>query len=349
MSIGRILKLVLVLSLVLGCAARQAPLPLGYIPQARAVNEADLQFGHDVFAQISERYQIDRDDARINRVRDIVDRLTKAVDATQDPWHVYVLVDDNFTNAAATRGNYVFVWTGMFKFVQSDEELATILSHEIGHVLAGHTAASPDEEVNGMIASVSGEIVGQIVSAQGGIAGAFGDLAGALVEEGLKAFIVNPQSQSKELEADSLGLMIMAKAGYDPESAIEFWSRLEHVPEFDQGLGGQFLSSHPSTKERTQHLLKALPPAVEAYDEYKNFSLPIKTTNRDKTIKSKKGVTRWRVSSEYADVHQSPSKKSAIIASLPEDLRVDGAVAKSGWVKITKPYQGYIAASDLAR
>lgn len=326
---------------VSGCAPARPPLPPGYIPEAPVVLDADLQFGHDVFAKLSERYPIDNDDTHVGRVRQVVERLTKAIDARQDPWRVYVLKDDSFTNAAATKGNYVFVWSGMFQFVKSDSELAAILAHEIGHVLARHTAPTPGEEVNDMIASASGQVVGQIVSAQPGTIGLFGDLAGMLVEEAVKAFIVNPQAQAKELEADSLGIMIMAKAGYNPSDAVDFWERLEHVPEFSTGALPAFLSSHPSTKERAENLIRILPLAEEAFTE-------AETRLSSETLRPpRKNERRFRVSAQFADIFKSPSSKSTIRASLPQGFAVNASKHKPGWLKLEKPYAGFVRAEDL--
>lgn len=322
------------------CSAARPPLPPGYIPDAPIVVDEDMQFGHEVFAKLSERYPIDTDDAHINRARQVVERLTKAVDARQDPWRVYVLKDDSFKNAAATKGNYVFVWSGMFEAIQTDSELAAILAHEIGHVLARHTAPTPSEEVNEMIASTSGQVVGQIISAQPGAVGAFGDLAGVLVESAIKAIIVNPQSQAKELEADSIGLMIMAKAGYNPEDAVAFWKRLENMPEFSSGPLA-FLSSHPSSEERAENLSRLMPLAEEAFAESRNqaaaAALPAPRKNQ----------RRFKVRTKFADIFSKPSPKSRVEASLPEGFEVNAQKSKSGWLRLDKPYVGYVKAEDL--
>jgi hypothetical protein len=95
---------------------------------------------------------------------------------------VPVLVDDGFVNAAATRGNYIFVWTGLLKKVQNEGELATVLAHEIGHVLAGHTTPTPEEETRQIMAQGLGIAAREVLAARG-YGGLLGQLARAATLE----------------------------------------------------------------------------------------------------------------------------------------------------------------------
>ncbi len=256
--------LFLLLSLV-ACAAQRAPIAPGVIPEQHDVSADDEKFGHDVLSLLTRQYPLDRDDSRINRVRDIADRLTGSAQTTGNPWHIYVLNDDSVKNAAATRGNYIFVWTGMLNTAQGDEELAAVLAHEIGHVLAGHTKPTPMEEVNSTLAGVGGTIAREVVYQQG-IYSPVAQLAGLIMSEAIKAMMVNPEEQRKELEADQIGLFLIADAGYDPESTLAFWEKVKDDPDF-AGLPFQFLSSHPSTDSRIENLRKVLPLAMERYSK----------------------------------------------------------------------------------
>ncbi|RIL12389.1 MAG: hypothetical protein DCC75_00590, partial [Proteobacteria bacterium] len=244
----RLVGVSFLLILLCSCAAHRAPVPVGEVPLQHQVSQEDEQYGHEVLNMLTQDFALDRDDRRINRVRDLVDKLTTAANAGGNPWHVYVLVDDDFKNAAATRGNYIFVWTGLLRMVSSDGELATILAHEIGHLLAGHTQPTPQEEVNELLSGIAGSIAGQVVAAQGQHP-FVADLAEMLARELLSAIIVNPGSQRNELEADQIGIFLMADAGIDPNNAISFWERARSDPELS-GSGLQFLSSHPDSEER---------------------------------------------------------------------------------------------------
>ena len=256
----------LILLCLIGCASR-APIDPTQLPSPVTVTEEDEQYGHEVLSELVDRYALDTNDKRINRVRDIVDKITAANNLDQDPWHVYVLLDDDFKNAAATRGNYVFVWTGMLKLLHDDAELATVLSHEIGHVVAGHTMPSPAEEVQQMIGGIAGMVASGVVSAQGPGYGGLGDIAGSLVQSLFETVLINPESQRQELEADLVGMFLMADAGYDPAVAVELWQRLSEDPEFSSTI--EFLSTHPNTENRVENLKAHLEEARLQYKSRK--------------------------------------------------------------------------------
>ncbi len=247
-----------------GCASTRIPIPPGVIPEPQPVLAVDEQYGQQVLSQLSNSYKLDRSDARINRVRDIVDRLAHAAGADRNPWNVYVFADDKFKNAAATRGNFIFVWTGILNTVKNDSELAAILAHEMGHVLAGHTKATPDEEARQIGTGVAGQIAGTVISAAGPGYDILGTLGELIVRASLQALLVNPEQQRQELEADQIGLYLMADARYDPSKATEFWKRVEVDPDF-QGAPLEFLSSHPSSGTRLQKLEELLPDAMKRY------------------------------------------------------------------------------------
>lgn len=252
----------LLMCCLIGCAPTRPPVPPGEVPSADYVSAQDEAYGHEVLSELSEKFELDRDDNHINRVRDLVDRLADGGHVNQDPWHVHVLKDDTFKNAAATRGNFVFVWTGMLNTVQNDDELATILAHEMSHVLAKHTAEDPAEETSSILAGVAGSVASAVLSQQG--LGPLADLGEVLTRELIGAVLINPGAQEHELEADQIGLFLMADSGFDPQSAIDFWRRVQNDPDFSNDFLG-FLSSHPSSSDRLHALERYLPQAQERY------------------------------------------------------------------------------------
>lgn len=247
------------------CGPLRQPVPAGEVPVAAPVSDADDAYGHGVLLTLSRTYPVEQNYTAHNRVARVIYNLADPSGTRNDPWHVYILHGDSVLNAAATRGNYVFVWSGLLRQIDSDAELATVLGHEIGHVLAGHTKPTPQEEAASIIAQGSGGLTGGIIASQGGYGAAAG-IASTIVSEAVKALIINPESQRQEFEADQIGLFLMADAGYNPTRAIEFWERfgdkLGHVPE-----AAQFLSSHPSSEERLEKLRTALPEALRRFDQ----------------------------------------------------------------------------------
>ena len=355
MSRSPFLRVVLATLLLTACAPLRPPVPPGEIPAPTPVAAKDEQYGQAVLAELVERYPLSKDDQAIERVREITDRLTAAANAGGEPWHVYVLEGDDLKNAAATRGNYIFVWTGMLTSIRNDAELATVIAHEIGHVLAGHTAPDPHAEVSRMIAGVAGAVTGHTVSSRGG--GPLANIASSLVEAAIEAVLINPTSQSRELEADHIGLFLMADAGFDPSSGIEFWRRAQFDPEL-RGAPLEFLSSHPSTEDRFIQLEAFLGRAQERYDASKNVpkqgdSAPIPSPSRTAAqvdIPDSAPTSEpldWVIAASIAPVFASPDRGSEVVAELAAGAAIRGTPRGERWVEITGPTKGFIEKVDL--
>lgn len=241
-----------------GCAPTRDPIPPGTIPEPTKVTAQEERYGEQVARAIVQKYPRVRSAEAERYVERIVGRLGRAA-GTSD-WNVYVLEDDTFENAAATQGNNIFVWTGMLRKASSEAELATVIAHEMGHVLARHVIPTPDEQVNQILTGVSGSIAQRTLSESlGGAAG----VAGSLVQQSLAGLIVNPESQRKELEADTIGLNILAEAGYNPEAAVSFWRRA--AQEEPGSRLSEFLSTHPTSERRLEVLQDQLPEARARY------------------------------------------------------------------------------------
>ncbi|MBX7144604.1 MAG: M48 family metalloprotease [Oligoflexia bacterium] len=350
----RLISTALLFASLVACAPQRKLLPPGEIPKPRFVSAADEQYGHEVLSELSQQFELDRDDARVMRVRDVVQRLTSAAKANQDPWHVYVFNDPDFRNAAATRGNYIFVWSAILDDVHDDDELATILAHEIGHVLAGHTEPSPAEETRQMLAGIAGSATGQVIGATGH-AGIIADLAEMAVKLSMQALLVNPELQAKELEADQIGLFLMTDAGYDPERAVGFWKRVQDNPNYS-GMPLQFLSSHPSSSERYQALEKLMAQAklrrysAPSQDKQSHSRAEKVSRLRDDTRQAPRRVLHetWIVVEDSTTVFDAPDSASKPTTRLGAGTRVEVSSQQGDWLKISSPYQGFVKSVDLS-
>lgn len=257
--------ILLVLSCLTSGCSTHIPIPPGEIPPAKPVLPSEEQYGHEILSKLSEEYPLDMSHPRAVEVFDVVERLSKAANANGDPWHVYIFRDPNFKNAAATQGNHVFIWTGLLDSTKSEGELAAILGHEMSHVLARHTDPDPNEQVKKMLIGAGALAAGIAVAAvsQGSIGSNLGDLTSNVTQSVGEGLFLNPYSQERELEADQVGLFLMADAGFDPQAAIEFWKRAETDPAFDTSLS--FLSTHPPAADRLAQLEKYLPDAKRRF------------------------------------------------------------------------------------
>lgn len=244
----------------IGCAPRRAAIPVGEVPRWQSTSQEDQQYGQQVLMQLSRLFPHSRNPLVLSRVRGVVSRLAQASGSASNAWRVYVFADDRVKNAAATRGNYVFLWTGMLGAVQSDDELAAVIAHEMAHVLAQHVMPNPAEELSSAIASAGGAAASGILGGSGSVAVGAAQLGGALIEEGIRGFVVNPESRRKEYEADQVGLFLMSDAGFNPDAAVGFWERASRDPAFS-GSSVEFLSTHPSSRNRSEYLRSLLPAA----------------------------------------------------------------------------------------
>jgi predicted Zn-dependent protease len=349
------------------------PVAPGEIPRGEYVSSEDEQYGQQVLAALTRTYPLSRDDDSINRVRDIVNHLADAAGASEAPWNVYVLRGDSVVNAAATRGNFVFVWTGMLRTVQNDGELAAVLAHEMGHVLANHTQPTPAEEASSIMANVGGNVASQVVAVQGPY-GALSGIAGLLTQEAIKAFIVNPESQRQEHEADQIGIFLMADAGYDPSNAVSLWTTMDQ-----QGSGAEiptFLSSHPANDERIEELRQILPAATERYQvaqslgprprkerpaqfEADTFAVDHEPRPKRDFVSTKspmvpppsteKPLGDWRALEDGVTIYSSPNTRSIRVYTMSKNEPLTVGYRTSGWYQVSSPAQGYVLEAEIYR
>ena len=182
-------------------------------------------------------------------------KLLQTAGADPDDWEVVVFEGDE-ANAFALPGGKIGIYEGMFQVAQNEAQLAAVIAHEIGHLQAEH----PQERVNSEVAT-QGAV--QLVSAalQVGNIGYANAIAAAL-GAGAQYGVLLPYSRNQELEADRIGLQLMAQAGYDPREALEFW---RHMQQQGGGEPPAFLSTHPGADDRIEQLEELMPAALETY------------------------------------------------------------------------------------
>ena len=166
------------------------------------------------------------------------------------------LLQSNDVNAWCMPGGKVAVYTGILPITLNDDGLATVMGHEIAHAIAKH---SNERYSNAMIAQGAGAILGGAVTKTEAGKGVFNQVFGV----GAQAGVLLPNSRKQESEADRLGLTFMAMAGYNPDAAVSFWTRMS------QKSGGQappeWISTHPSDATRIADIKKYLPEARTYY------------------------------------------------------------------------------------
>lgn len=269
-------------------AALMAAIPLGALlvkgcqqgpfgrKQVVAINpEQEQQLGLQAFQEVLAQERVMRQGPLVDAIREIATRLTQAaddegfLDKTLMPdqpmeWDVRVVESDQ-QNAFCLPGGKIVVYTGILPIAQTDAGLAVVMGHEISHALAHHGAERMAHE---QMANIG-------VMAAGGALGDMDPQQRMAILRTINAgakFGIMSYGRGHESEADHMGLLLMAAAGYDPRESMKFWERMK------QFAGGQsppeFLSTHPSHDTRIRDLENWIPEAMPLYEAAPNKHPP---------------------------------------------------------------------------
>lgn len=178
--------------------------------------------------------------AQVDRIRRIGGRLVQAAGLSNQPWEYAVFTEES-PNAFVLPSGQIGVTTSLIALVKNDDQLASVIGHEIGHVVANHAA---ERASNQSLTSVG-------LAAVGGAAGRYGDAVNAYGGLAAQYGLLLPYSRRDELEADRLGVDYMQAAGFKPSEAVALWrlmaaQRQASIP--------QFASTHPSDATRIDML-----------------------------------------------------------------------------------------------
>lgn len=251
-----------------GCAARQG-IPVGQIPPFETPPTAEVES-----TKLAVTSALQNDGMAVtsvgqvhDRAQNIIDRLALASGSAGFRYPVLIADAGDDVNAMVADGKTVVVYEKLMRLVPNDDELATVLAHELGHVLGKHhtdTGAAEREKSVSIASSVLGSVANIALSASGygGLGSTVGDVTeGAASAIGMGAYALE-YNRDMEHEADHIGLMLMAKAGYNPDAALRFWSNSDKI--FGES-GLAFFSTHPSNSDRLERLREYLPLANEYY------------------------------------------------------------------------------------
>lgn len=175
---------------------------------------------------------------------------------TGGDWEVVVFEDDSL-NAFALPGNKIGVHTGLVKLVDNQDQLAAVIGHEVGHVLARHSNERMSQK-----AALDQSVA--LVSAVGNPTSTLGQLAVSSLGIGAQYGIILPFSRTHESEADIIGLDLMAKAGFNPRQSINLWEKMDQA---SKGEPAEFMSTHPSHSTRINELSAHMPEALQLYQQ----------------------------------------------------------------------------------
>jgi predicted Zn-dependent protease len=213
--------------------------------------------GAQSFDQLKTETPVETDPKANEFVKCVASAITEAAKGSVDveKWDI-VVFRDNQVNAFALPGGKIGVYTGILPVTKTDAQLAAVLGHEVGHVMAKH----------------GGERMSQGLATQGGLA-AIGALTPdnpkrgvvmGLLGLGAQFGVLLPFGRTQETEADTIGINLMAKAGFNPEQSVELWKNMAAA---SKGAPPEFLSTHPSNESRISGLQSHMAEAKAEYEK----------------------------------------------------------------------------------
>ena len=228
----------------------------------------EMQMGAQAYSQVKSdpKMRQSQDPREIEPVRRVAARIIDAAKrskygdmAQQFQWEVTVIKDDKTLNAFALPGGKIAVYTGIFSVARTEAGLAAVMGHEVVHALARHGAERMSQ---GQLTQAALQVAGAAAGAGGG-GGLMSQAAMAALGVGAQVGVLLPFSRKHESEADYIGILLAADAGYDPRESVHLWERME------QHSGGaaqaEFLSTHPGHETRIEQLKQWMPEALAIY------------------------------------------------------------------------------------
>jgi predicted Zn-dependent protease len=217
----------------------------------------EVQMGIQSYQEVLRKAKLSTGPAANDLVRRVGTRIAAATGKTDYQWE-FKVIEEKQANAFCLPGGKVAVYTGILPITRDEAGLAAVLGHEVSHAIARHGA----------------ERVSQNLLVEVGLAGTMAALSrgdpntvknvGAMLGAGAAVGLLLPWGRAQESEADHLGLIYMAKAGYDPHAARDLWVRMAEASK-GSGRPPEFLSTHPSEATRIKQIEAWLPEAMQYY------------------------------------------------------------------------------------
>jgi predicted Zn-dependent protease len=206
-------------------------------------SKEELALGESSYKQALSKAKVLHNTYDSRRVKSIGAKIAAAANRPDFKWE-FNLVEDKAMNAFCLPGGKVVVYTGILKAAKNDAQLATVMSHEVAHALARHGA----ERMSSAKVQQGVQLLGNIVLAS--TAPQYTNTFNQAYGLGTQLGVMLPYGRLQESEADEIGIYLMAKAGYNPYEALNFWKNMS----VGKKATNEFFSTHPSSSTRIQKI-----------------------------------------------------------------------------------------------
>lgn len=252
MSVCRQILVATVSATVFMALSSCATSPTGQMQLKLYPDDKMAKMGVAAYSEMKKNTPVTKDRAKTRYVNCVAKAITSAL-PNKSAWEVNVFEDDQ-VNAFALPGGKIGVYTGLLKVAKNQNQLATVIGHEVAHVLADHGNARVSASTVAQAGVTAATILGAIATNDPVKRQMLG-----LLGVGVQVGVLLPYGRSQESEADILGLDLMAKAGFDPKQSVPLWRNMAKA---GGGGGPEFMSTHPSNSTRIKNLNKRMKNAL---------------------------------------------------------------------------------------
>ncbi|AXR07512.1 M48 family metallopeptidase [Salinimonas sediminis] len=257
MSVWRKTLLALgVSAIVSGCATS----PTGRNQVLLYSSDQLAEMGDQAFSSMKEELTISNKRVQNDYVECVANSITPYVpkEVYSGQWEV-VVFDDEQVNAFALPGGKIGVYTGLLGVAKNQNQLAAVIGHEIGHVIAEH---GNERMSQGTLINMGSQAVGQVLAANE--VGQTGPIMAA-IGLGVQVGVQLPFSRTHESEADVIGLQLMAQSGFDPRQSVELWKNMDAASTGERPM--EIMSTHPAPQTRIDNLQANMSAAMTDYQQ----------------------------------------------------------------------------------
>jgi len=220
----------------------------------------EAKIGFQAFREMKRKESAIAGGSKVRLLQRVGKRIAAVAKVPHAQWEFVLFKDPNSANAFALPGGKVGVYTGILPITKNEAGLATVIAHEIAHVTARHGAERMSQS---MLIDVGGSVLSSALGNK-----ATHDMIMQAYSLGTTVGVALSYSRTQESEADHVGLLYMARAGYDPREAVKFWQRFRaHNKGRKKPL--EFLSTHPHDETRIAALKRMIPGALQEYKRAK--------------------------------------------------------------------------------